>query len=42
LKRTVFAAANQPDKKLFLTDLENKEYMEAVIENLARNNNNQI
>ena len=34
LKGTVFAEANQPDEKLYLTDIDGKEFVEMVVDNL--------
>ncbi|HLK30756.1 MAG TPA: hypothetical protein VKT28_19420 [Puia sp.] len=39
LQGTVFAEANQPDERLYLTDIDGKEYVETVIDNLINNRN---
>jgi hypothetical protein len=39
LKGTVFAEANQPDERLYLNDIDGKQYIEMVLVNLMRNHN---
>lgn len=39
LKGTVFAEADKPDQRLFITALKNKEYIETVMDNLIFNRN---
>ena len=39
LKGTVFAEANQPDERLFLTDIEDKQFVEIVLDNLISKRN---
>lgn len=39
LKGTVFAEANQPDERLYLTDIDGKQYVEMVVDNLISKRN---
>jgi hypothetical protein len=39
LKETVFAEANQPDERLYLTDIEDKQYVELLLDKLMSKRN---
>ncbi|HEX5151389.1 MAG TPA: hypothetical protein VFW07_08065 [Parafilimonas sp.] len=39
LKGTIHAAANQPDERLMLTEIENKQYVEMIVDNLMGSRN---